>query len=230
LWVIGSDVDEHGTVSAVEGAHILSSAVKRFDTAVAISVSTFLDETLAPGSATLGLDEDGVGLSRTGGHLDDVSGQLANLEGDIAFGHLRVPGYPLRSPGWQLKPDVVWQLTIEGGRCVVTNGPAVPPDGVVAVTAGDIVELIYTNRTSEIAGLAWRTIPPGTSLVQLEEEALEGIPASFEAILGATRVASGATTSLAMVMPNTRVVANCFLDPQETLPGDFMAMILTPAS
>ncbi len=229
LWVIGSDIDQHGSVSAVEGAHVLSSAVKRFDTAVAISISSFLDETLTPGSATLGLDEDGVALSRTGGHLDDVSGQLANLEGDIAFGHIRVPKYPLRNPGWQIQPDIVWQLTIEGKRCFVTNGPKVSAGGLVAVTPGDIVELEYANRTGEIAGLAFRTIPPGTSLAQLEEQALEGIPTSFDAILGATRVASGATTSLAMVMPNTRVVANCFLDPLETLPGDFMAMILTPA-
>jgi len=165
FWVIGSDIDEYLTVSAVAGAHILSSTIKRFDTAVIVAIASFLDGTLSPGVTTLGLDEDGVELSRTGGHLDDLPGYpLANIEGDIAFGHLLVPSQPLRPAGWQESADVVWQLTIDDAGCVVTAGPAVPDNGIVLAVPGEIVEFQYMNQTSEVAGLSLRSVAQGVTI------------------------------------------------------------------
>jgi basic membrane lipoprotein Med (substrate-binding protein (PBP1-ABC) superfamily) len=230
LWVIGSDINEYHTVGPVERGHVLSSAIKRYDTAVAETIDDFLAGEFTPGKTTLALGDDGVGLSRTGDHLTDVSGQLANLEGDVAFGHIFVQNLAQRSPMWQLPSDTTWQITIDDQQCAIEGGSEPSALGVVHVAPGQILEFEYTNLTDEVAGFALRSIPSGVSLAELVEEAKSGIPESFQTILAASFVAPGATTSVAMVMTQASVVPNCFLPSAAQRPSDYIPIVLNPTA
>ena len=117
-WVIGSNVDAYVTAaSGLDREYILTSTVKRFDSAVEQAVASFLDGTLQSGEQVLGFAEQAVGWSREGGHLDDVAGELDNLAGDIALGHLTVQDFALRSPGWQMDPDVTVRVAVGERSC-----------------------------------------------------------------------------------------------------------------
>jgi len=230
LWVIGSDIDEYQTVSTIDQAHVLTSATKRYDIAVAGVIRSFLDGGFTPGVTTMSLADEGVALSRTGGHLDEVSGQLANLEGDVAFGHIFVPSLAERSPQWQRPPDHLWRITNDGHRCTIEGSLQPSEQSVVSVEPGRIVEVEYINLTDVVAGIAVRGISAEVTLQQLVTEAQAGIPQSFDTVVAASLVAPGATTSVAMVMTQATVVPNCFLPTSDETPSDFFTIVLAPGA
>ncbi len=235
-WVIGSDEDEyHTAASDIDREHVLSSAVKRYDSAVRATVEAFLDDSLEAGDVVLGLDQDGIALSRSGGHLAGFDGRLKNLDGDVAFGHIKVYEHSLAGPDWQFPPDVRIRLELTGEDCRadVVSG-AVIQGGRIRVPRGTLLVFDFVNGMDLIGGLSLTDIPPGVGLAQLREEATQGIPESFGAILALTRAEPGATTRAAAVMAGGPFVADChFLQaPRDAgKPNqDFPALIVSPAT
>jgi basic membrane lipoprotein Med (substrate-binding protein (PBP1-ABC) superfamily) len=231
LWTIGSDADEFLTVSATGRTHVLSSTIKRFDTAVESAIAAFLGGTLEPGDSVLGLGADGVGLSRSGGHLDEINGPLTNLEAEIAFGHLSVSALAEREPGWQTTPDVTVNLTLRDDVCEI--------DGILGATRvgnelrvqrGKTILFRITNESSVDGGVAIRTIEAGVTMADLRREAMVGIPTSFDELHAITLVELGATTSAAAMVTGTRLVPNCLHYEVDTLPSNFPALIVRPTA
>jgi hypothetical protein len=230
LWVIGSDTDEYQiTTSEIDRSHILSSTIKRYDSAVVDAVNAFLEGTLESGEVVLGLDDDAVGLSRSGDYLKDIDGFLKNLDAEIAFGHVNVFGHSLVGPLWQRNPDVTIRLDMTDTSCMVeTDGDSEMLDGRVRVERGTVVMFEYINRTDGVGGVSLRTVPPGVSLADLNEEAKVGIPASFGDMLAISFVEPGATTSVAAVMAGSAFVPNCFVFDGTDADVDFPAVIVSP--
>jgi basic membrane lipoprotein Med (substrate-binding protein (PBP1-ABC) superfamily)/DNA-binding SARP family transcriptional activator len=232
LWVIGSDTDEYKTtMSEIDRSHVLSSAIKRYDTAVAGAVEAFLDDSLESGEIVLGLQAAGVGLSRSGDQLSDIDGYLKNLDGDIVFGHINVFAHSLIAPLWQQEPDLTIRLEMTESSCVgeVVGGAGLQDDRI-RVERGSVVVFEYTNRTDEVGGLAIRTVSPGVSLVELRQEATVGIPVSFEAVLAISAVEPGATTSVAALMTGSPFVPDCFLFETTESPSNFPAVMVSPGA
>ena len=230
LWVIGSDVDAYYTTSsAIDRSYVLTSTIKRYDTAVVAAVDAFLEKTLMSGNIVLDLSDEGVGLSRAGGNLSEIDGPLKNLEGELSIGHIQVRGNSLVGPLWQREPDLTITLEMTETACsaeVVGEGEIL--EGRIRVARGDVVKFEYTNRTDVVGGVSLRGIPTGVSLSDLYEEATVGIPTSYEDSLGISLVEPGAATNVAALMSGTSFVPNCFLNgPLGTL-GDFPAVIVSP--
>lgn len=227
LWVIGSDADEYEIVSGVEQSHVLSSAVKRFDIAVKRAVEAYLDGDLEPGDWTLDLEDDGIRLSRSGGFLSQVDGHLRQIEDEVMFGHLSVSPFARTSAGWQLDAAATVHLTLYRDSCVVdsVSGAQLSADELT-LARGDVVFFELTNQSGEVGGVSLRTIPSGKTIRDIEEEALTGIPKSFEDVLGVTLVEAGATTSTAAVVAGESIVPNCLLFETDILPADFPALIV----
>ncbi len=235
-WVIGSDEDEyHTTPSNIDRQHILSSAVKRYDTAVVAVVEKFLDDSLEAGNIVLGLNEGGVALSRSGGHLGSFDGQLKNLDGEVALEHITVFEHALAPPQWQFDADVRIRLEFDGTEChteVLEGG--VVEEGRLRVPRGTVIAFDFVNDFDLIGGLALAPAPPGVTLEQLYEESARGIPESFEGLVAITRVEPGAATGAAAVMAGGPFVADCHFIPEPRGGGepfqDFPALIVSPAT
>ncbi len=236
-WVIGSDVDEYVTASSnAHRSHILSSAVKRYDTAVVAAIDAFLDDSLEDGDVVLGLQQGAVALSRSGGHLAAFDGLLDNLDGDVAFGHIKVFESALTGPGWQYPPDVTVRLVMNGSECTaqVAGGDTLE-DGRLRVPRGTRIAFDFVNESDLIGGLSLAPIPPGVGFEQLLEEARQGIPASFEPAVALTETEPGATSAAAAVMTGQPFAADCFwLTAKRTNgeePGsDLPALIVSPGT
>jgi basic membrane protein A len=95
LWAIGVDSDQYNSVGdpALQ-EHILTSMLKRVDTAVAKAISDFLEGSFTPGPVRLGLAEEGVGYSTTGGFVDDIAADLDAYAAQIIDGTIVVPTEP----------------------------------------------------------------------------------------------------------------------------------------
>jgi len=99
LWAIGVDSDQYETVWDLPGSvgaaewrdHILTSVVKRFDTAVYNAVAAASRGEFEPGVHHLGLAEHGVDISYSGGYLDDLKPELEALRAGILAGDIDVP-------------------------------------------------------------------------------------------------------------------------------------------
>lgn len=104
MWTIGSDADEYLTASAADREFVLTSTIKRFDTAVELAIGRYLDGELGGGDTLLGLGEAGVALSRSGDHLAAIDGQLQNLEGEIGLDHLFVSPIASMRPAGSASP------------------------------------------------------------------------------------------------------------------------------
>lgn len=230
VWTIGSDVDEYLTASAADQAFILTSTIKRFDAAVELAISEFLDGELAAGDTDLGLAQDGIALSRSGDHLASIDGPLKNLEGELLLGHLRVSPYADRAPQWQLTHDVTIELAIDGGTCgVVSIDGATLDGGRVSVPRGSNVLFELTNSTADLGGIALRSVPVGLSTDELLAEAELGIPTSFGAIHAMSAVEPGGRTSSAAIVERTPVAPNCKIgDFDDAAATDYVPLIVSP--
>ena len=121
------------------------------------------------------------------------------------------------------------RLDMTETSCVAdVSGLQTIDNGRIRVDRGAVVRFEYTNRTDAVGGVAIRTIAPGVSLADLNEEAAVGIPTSFEAMLAISFVAPGAETSVAAVMAGSPFVPNCILIGDESVSADFIPMIVSP--
>jgi basic membrane protein A len=94
IWAIGVDSDQYLTAPAGQKEHILTSMLKRIDTAVFDEVKSFDDKSLKPGFVTYDLKVDGVGYSKSGGFVDDIADQLDAASAKIKDGSITVPTDP----------------------------------------------------------------------------------------------------------------------------------------
>lgn len=93
-WAIGVDSDQYNTVAdPAQKKKILTSMVKRVDTAVYASLKAFKDTGKVSDTA-YGLKDDGVGYSTSGGFVDDIKTQLEDYRQKIIDGTLKVSETP----------------------------------------------------------------------------------------------------------------------------------------
>ncbi len=93
-WAIGVDSDQWATASDDAKAHILTSMLKRVDSAVFETITAAQEGTLAGGFLTYDLSVDGVGYSTSGGYIDDIVDQLEEIKAMIIAGDIEVPTTP----------------------------------------------------------------------------------------------------------------------------------------
>lgn len=93
-WAIGVDSDQYLTATPEQQAVILTSMLKRVDTAVFETAKAAAEGTLEGGFATYDLSTDGVGYSTEGGYLDAYIDQLEELKAQIIDGTITVPTAP----------------------------------------------------------------------------------------------------------------------------------------
>jgi basic membrane protein A and related proteins len=103
LWAIGVDVDEYlhdepmrlwryGTEDW--RSHILTSMLKRFDTATHATLVDYRRGDLAPGNRIFDLANGGVDYATSGGFIDEHVPVLERLRRDIIAGRIEVPTVP----------------------------------------------------------------------------------------------------------------------------------------
>jgi basic membrane protein A len=96
-WAIGVDSDEYLIAPEDQKPYILTSMLKRVDTAVFDVYSQFEGDTLQSkidstgGFFTYDLASDGVGYSTSGGHIDEYTDQLDEIRDMIVAGDIEVP-------------------------------------------------------------------------------------------------------------------------------------------
>ena len=107
LWAIGVDSDQYHSlryavgedVAAAWREHILTSMVKRVDTAVYTVMEEHARGEWTGGVRWFGLAEGGVELSYSGGFIDDLRPELDRLRAQIGSGEIEVPVIPTRMGG-----------------------------------------------------------------------------------------------------------------------------------
>ena len=95
-WVIGVDSDQYLTASADQKPHMLTSMLKRVDTAVYDYIKAFDDGKAPSGNQTFDLAHDGVGYSTSGGFVKDIQDQIDAAAADIKSGKVVVPTEPAK--------------------------------------------------------------------------------------------------------------------------------------
>ncbi len=94
-WAIGVDKDQYNLVPADQQQHILTSMLKRVDTAVLTIIEEFIAGELKGGTTKVfDLSNDGVGFAKSGGYVDDIAPQLDDLKAKIVSGEITVPKAP----------------------------------------------------------------------------------------------------------------------------------------
>jgi basic membrane protein A and related proteins len=94
MWAIGVDSDQYLTVSDDEKSHILTSMIKRVDTAVFDDIKAFADGKPLAGYQVFDLAHDGVGYSTSGGFIDGYTSQIEEYAAKIKSGEIKVPTAP----------------------------------------------------------------------------------------------------------------------------------------
>ena len=94
VWGIGVDSDQYNTVDPAVQEYVLTSMIKRVDTAVYEITKAFLEGTFAPGETRYDLSVDGVGYATSGGFIDDIVPQLEEAKAAIIAGEIEVPTDP----------------------------------------------------------------------------------------------------------------------------------------
>jgi basic membrane protein A len=94
VWAIGVDSDQYQTAGEEVQEYILTSMLKRVDTAVFSTTSSFVTDSQQSGVVLLDLASDGVAYSTSGGFVDDIVGQLDELRERIVTGDFAVPDAP----------------------------------------------------------------------------------------------------------------------------------------
>ena len=93
-WAIGVDSDQYLTASTEQKEHILTSMLKRVDTATFDMVKSVADEKPLVSYQTYDLKADGVGYSTSGGFIDDITGDIDEYADQIKSGEITVPDKP----------------------------------------------------------------------------------------------------------------------------------------
>jgi basic membrane protein A len=92
-WAIGVDSDQYLTAGSAK-KYILTSMIKRVDTAVYDTIKAVDDGAFAEGNKIYDLKADGVGYSKSGGFVDDISDKIDEYAEKIKSGELEVPSKP----------------------------------------------------------------------------------------------------------------------------------------
>ncbi len=236
VWTIGSDTDEFVTLPGNERDVVLTSTIKRFDIAVELAIERFMNDELGSGELILGLADEGVGVSRAGGRLAAVDGQLKMLEGELELDHIAVSPAAFRPPGWQFEPAVAITLIRTDDACDIdevragVGGAPTVQDNRLMVERGSIVAVEVINASSDVTGLAVRTVPPGTTVAELQEEARirQSIPESLGLILGMSTAQLGGRTGVAALVADSPLALNCLGDLSAPGLNDRYALIVSP--
>lgn len=93
-WAIGVDSDQYLTAPEDQQPFILTSMLKRIDTAVFEVTESVANDAFEGGSVVYDLSVDGVGYSDSGGFVDDYADQLDEAAEQIASGEIEVPAEP----------------------------------------------------------------------------------------------------------------------------------------
>ena len=93
-WAIGVDSDQYLTASEDQKPHILTSMLKRIDTAVYDFVKAAAEGNVQAPAVTYDLKSDGVGYSKSGGFVDDIAADIDGFAEKIKSGEVKVPLQP----------------------------------------------------------------------------------------------------------------------------------------
>jgi basic membrane protein A len=95
VWGIGVDSDQYNTVGEEVQEYVLTSMLKRVDSAVFEIVSAQVDGSFASGNTVYDLSVDGVGYSTSGDFLPaDLIASLEDFKAQIIAGEIVVPTDP----------------------------------------------------------------------------------------------------------------------------------------
>jgi basic membrane protein A len=105
-WMIGVDTDLYTSTAAEDAVpdldyyperrlpHILTSMLKRTDTAFYVALEDYHDGTFTPGIRWFDLANDGVSLATSGGHIDALLPELDRMKQAVSSGEIEVPTLP----------------------------------------------------------------------------------------------------------------------------------------
>jgi basic membrane protein A len=93
-WAIGVDSDQWKSASASQKPYILTSMLKRVDTAVYDDIKSVADGKAPSGNVTYDLAHNGVGYSTSGGFIDDIKSKIDAYAAKIKSGEIKVPTVP----------------------------------------------------------------------------------------------------------------------------------------
>jgi basic membrane protein A and related proteins len=91
MWAIGVDSDQYLTASDDQKEHILTSMLKRVDTATFNMIQSVADDKPLTSYQSYDLASDGVGYSTSGGYIDDITDQIDEWAEKIKSGEVEVP-------------------------------------------------------------------------------------------------------------------------------------------
>jgi basic membrane protein A len=94
VWGIGVDSDQYLTVDPAVQEYVLTSMLKRVDTAVYAVTESVVNGTFTAGEVRYDLASDGVGYSVSGGFIDDIVPQIEEAKAAIIAGDVEVPTAP----------------------------------------------------------------------------------------------------------------------------------------
>ena len=94
VWAIGVDSDQYHTTGPGVQDYILTSMLKRVDSAIFEMVKSVIDGNVTAGPTAYDLSVDGVGYSTSGGFVDDIVDQLEDFKAQIISGAIVVPKEP----------------------------------------------------------------------------------------------------------------------------------------
>ena len=95
-WAIGVDSDQYLSANAQQKPHILTSMLKRVDTATYDMVQSIVDDKPLTSYQTYDLAHDGVGYATSGGFIDDITDQINEYADKIKSGEIKVPTAPAK--------------------------------------------------------------------------------------------------------------------------------------
>lgn len=93
-WAIGVDSDQYLTATAAQKPFILTSMLKRVDTATFNFVKSIDDGKPLVSYTTYALKDDGVGYSTSGGFIDSLTADIDGYKAKIISGEITVPEKP----------------------------------------------------------------------------------------------------------------------------------------
>lgn len=94
VWGIGVDSDQYLTVDPGQQEYVLTSMIKRVDTAVFFAIFDHLTGNFTAGPTEYDLASGGVGYSTSGGFIDDIVGEIDAFVDQIISGAIVVPVLP----------------------------------------------------------------------------------------------------------------------------------------
>ena len=94
MWAIGVDSDQYLTASDEAKEHILTSMLKRVDTATFNMIQSVADGDPLSSYQSYDLKADGVGYATSGGYVDDIADQIDEYAEKIKSGEIQVPDAP----------------------------------------------------------------------------------------------------------------------------------------